>query len=199
MRKAAFLVFMFILLSGYSLGQSGRRKIHPVGYDDIPYAYRWIDEFKFFGVKQKLYKDTISDAEYRFLCLPSVHHQFMISIQKKANKYSITWSKSNAAWQTDSKKAKADPLKSKEISESQWLEFIKRVHDMHFWRMVQANGMLFKADGNKADSDNAWLLEGKDKNRYHIICWWEPTPHSEKLHSCLKYMLDLTGMKADMY
>jgi len=187
---------MICLTSAF--GQNNKR-VHPVGYDDIPYAYRWIDEFQFFGIKQKLYKDTISDEEYRFLCLPRVHHQFIISIQKKANSYSISWSKSNAAWQTDSKKAKASPLKSKEISESQWLEFIKRVHDMHFWRMVQANGMLFKADGNKADSDNAWLFEGKDEKRYHIICWWEPAPHSEKLYRCLKYMLDLTGMKANMY
>jgi hypothetical protein len=199
MKKAASLIVMLLLLSGYGGGQSVKKRIRSITDGDKEYSDDWIYSFKFFGMKPKLYKDTISDEEYRFLCMPSVHHQFIISIQKKANSYSISWSKSNAVWETDSKKAKAGPLKSKEISESQWLEFVKKVHDMDFWHMVQANERLYKADGNKADSDDAWLFEGKNNKRYHIICWWEPAPHSEKLYNCLKYMLNLTGMKADMY
>jgi hypothetical protein len=194
MKNTVFLIVLLLLLSIHSHAQSVKRKVHPVGYDDIPYAYRWIDKFRFFGMKQKLYKDTISDEEYRFLCMPNAHHEFIISIQKKANTYSISWSKSNAVWDTDSKKAKADPIQSKEISENEWLEFVKRVDDMRFWQMAQANG----DEEHDTTTQDAWLFEGKDNKRYHIICWWEPMPHSKNLYSCLKYLLELTGVKVKL-
>ncbi|HEY9004285.1 MAG TPA: hypothetical protein VIM89_23215 [Mucilaginibacter sp.] len=189
MKKTIFLIVPLLLLSVYSHGQSVKRRVHPVVNGEMRYAYGWIRQFRFFGMKQKLYKDTISDEEYRFLCLPTLnYHEYIISIQKKANSYSVSWSKSNAVWYAE--KRKADPLKSKEISESQWLEFTKKVHDMHFWQMDSCNG----DEKTSTFYDDVWLFEGKDDRRYHIIAWYAPNS-TKKLYSCLKYMLDLTGIK----
>ena len=139
-----------------------------------------------FALKEPVvYNDSSQNEVYRFTWLRTFHNPVAIRIQKNADGYVLYWKLSNGAGGYKPGILIID--KQRVLDRKTWDEFLDKINQIDFWNLQ------LKRDARGTDGSQ-WILEGKSKNKYHVVSKW--TPHKgNTYYDCCNFLLSLTDLK----
>jgi hypothetical protein len=136
------------------------------------------------ALKEPRLINNSSDKQiFRFTWLRSFNNPIAIRIEKWQGKVNICWKLCNGAGGNIPGDLIID--KRKELTEKEWQDFSTLLQNIDFWNIKTVK----EENGNDGSQ---WILEGIDKNNYHVVDRW--TPRGSDYQKCCLYLLDLTDL-----
>jgi hypothetical protein len=138
------------------------------------------------AMKEPILTDYEGDVEiYRFTWLRSFHRPIAIRLEKQGNAITLTGKVLNV--NEGSHSGKLITIKSRRISESDWITAQAMLRNSNFWKL--------RVDTDARGFDGAeWILEGSTFESYNFTTVWSPGKKSEYAMLCL-FLLKLSGIK----
>ena len=132
----------------------------------VSFAYGkilWLGKF-LKALEEPVLMDSLSGSIFRFTWLRSFDYPIVIGLINNYHHCSLYWKVSDGAGGYEPGKLVIN--KSKELTQKEWDEFIRKIDSMKFWDMGTSASEAPGLDGSE------WVLEGKEKTHYHFVYRW---------------------------
>ena len=131
-----------------------------------------------------LFNDRVNRETYRLMWLRSFNDPVVVRIEKNNEDYMLYWK-----IRCDSCENNRLTLNnSRIISKREWNSFKWQLQKTFYWRMwSKIPSLAIGLDGSE------WILEGSNKNNYHVVDRWSPDNTSYR--KCCTYLLQMTDIK----
>ena len=123
---------------------------------------------------------------YRFLWLRSFNNPVVVLVERSKKGASVYSKELNGG--SGNSPVKIINEFKRDLSESEWCDFLRSVERAKFWAMPDTKDDL-GVDGSR------WVLEGVKDGRYHLVDRFTPTT-GEFRKACI-YMLNLSGVDTE--
>lgn len=139
-----------------------------------------------------LHEPTLFDKQdtaeiFRFIWLRTFHKPVSIRVSKVRGKCILTLKVAEGAGGYEAGRLITDT--SFFITMNEWKGIVSKTAAINFWNLTP-----FIDDGGKDGSE--WILEGKNKNRYHFISRWTPgATRYKEFKDCCDYLILLSNLK----
>lgn len=134
---------------------------------------RWFS-YQLFGLEEKsLFDKRVENPTYRFLWLRTFHQPVLIKLQKEPTRVIYSAKITDGAGGYNS--GKVITRIEKILADSVWIEFIKAVDTSTFFSLP-----AFENQTMRGCDGSVWILEYKDKNKYHLVSQWTPSYRKDK-------------------
>ena len=151
----------------------------PANFDS--FRNKWYSEHLFAMKEPVLFSDSSQTEIYRFVWLRTFHNPISIRIERQQNIYLLTWKLCNGAGGYEP--GLLTIAKQKQVDDTTWEKFKTLLNQIDFWSM-DTEKIGTGVDGS------AWILEGKEGNKYHVIDRW--SPEYDKYSQCCNFLIGLT-------
>jgi hypothetical protein len=140
-----------------------------------------------------------SAESYRFLWLRSFHAPIAVRLWRSNGQHFLVVKQLRS--RDDDRPGKILISRINSLSEEEWNNFKKLLHESSFWKLLVEEPTVVNPDGSiTVYADGAqWIMEGASDNCYHIVD--RHSAKGEYREACL-YLLKLSGLqvkKANIY
>ena len=154
-----------------------------VGYDT--FHVEWYSKHLTAMKEPLIFNKKQDKSTFRFLWLRTFHNPISIRIEKQFDSYSLTWKLCDGAGGYEPGKLVID--KTKIIDKNTWDTFQDKLSKADYWNLKTNEVGILGTDGSQ------WILEGTDKNNYHVVDRW--TPSGGSFYECCDFLIRLTDFK----
>ena len=154
-----------------------------VGYDT--FQVEWYSKHLITMKEPLIFNKKQDKSTFRFLWLRTFDNPIAIRIEKHSDIYSLTWKLCDGAGGYDPGKLVIN--KTKKIDKETWDKFQDMISKSDYWNLATNEVDIIGTDGSQ------WILEGTDKNNYHVVDRW--TPRGGSFYDCCDFLIGLTDLK----
>lgn len=134
-----------------------------------------------------LYNCADTSEIFRFTWLRTFHNPISIRVLKRNNNFILTLKVSDGQGGYEPGKLIKDTTFF--VTSNEWNTFTALIANTNFWNLNTVSN-----DDGKDGAE--WILEGKVKQKYHVVSRWTPTATRDKeVKNCCDYLIRLSGIR----
>lgn len=133
-----------------------------------------------------LFKEKSDREIYRFTWLRTFHNPIAVRIERNGNSFAVTWKLASGQGGYNPGGLTID--KTLVIDKEVWDGVINQLDKVQFWTLSTNKKERSGFDGAQ------WILEGKVKDRYHVVDRWMPDHSTEFYHIC-NFLISITDLQ----
>ncbi len=108
--------------------------------------------------------DSMPERIYRFTYLRTFHNPVVIGLENNGGEVRVYWKVSDGAGGYEPGEIIED--KEKKLTIDDWDDFEGKINRIKFWQLAALDEGLSGFDGSQ------WILEGKTRDKYHVVDRW---------------------------
>lgn len=147
----------------------------------------WYSKMLFALHEPTLFNNLDSFEVFRFTWLRTFHNPISIRVNKNRDQCILTLKIAEGSSGYEVGKLIKDT--SFFITINEWKGLVSRISETNFWNLK-----FFMDDGGKDGSE--WILEGKNKDKYHFVSRWTPNvTRYKEFKDCCDYLIQLSNLQ----